>query len=112
MVNREVIGSNASFDYGQEFNAIKEGKYIQKYFQQKLELITKEKILDKRAIRNKSLFNNVTHFFPALGIFIGYHIYPSIGSMVVTASLIMVLIYSTAFYLIIKKYIMENIYFF
>lgn len=103
VVNREVIGSNASFGYGQEFNAIKEGKYIQKYFQQKLELIPKEKILDKRAIRNKSLFNNITHFFPALGIFIGYHIYPSIGSMVVTARLIMVLIYSTAFYWIIKK---------
>jgi len=103
VVDREVIDSNASFGYSQEFKAIKEGEYLQKYFRHKLERIPKKQVLDKRAIRNRSLFNDVTHFFPALGVFIGYHIYPSVGSMVVTARLVMVLVYSVSFYWILKK---------
>jgi hypothetical protein len=103
VVNREVIGSNASFGYNQEFNSIKKGEYVKQYFQHKLERIPKKQVVDKRAIRNKSLFNDMTHFFPALGIFIGYHVYPSIGSMVVTARLVMVIVYSLSFYWIIKK---------
>ncbi|WP_313624343.1 DUF2142 domain-containing protein [Microbacterium sp.] len=103
VVNRELVGSTSSFGYDQEFNSIREGDYFQKYFVNKLDLIPREQVKDKRAIRNKSIFNDVSHFFPALGVLIGYHIYPSIGSMIVTARLIMVFIYSISFYFILKK---------
>lgn len=102
VVDRSKIGSTASFGYGEELKAMQQGQYFEKYYKTKLPRINKEKIFDKRA-KNKGITGRVRRLIPALGVYVGYHIYPSIGMMVLVARLFVTIFYSFVFYFIIKK---------
>ncbi|QPS70935.1 DUF2142 domain-containing protein [Lactococcus garvieae] len=85
-----------------------DGTYFKKFFETKLPLIHK-KDADPRVSRgygtewNITWYNDIMHIVPALGVKLGYAIYPSIGSMVITARLFSLIFFVLSMYFIIKK---------
>lgn len=102
VVDRSIIGSTARFGYDQEVESINKGNYFEDYFIRKLPLVDKNMVTDKRTL-NRNFRNDFWHLIPSLGIKIGYFIYPSIGSMIVCARILMCIIYSFVVFFLIKK---------
>lgn len=74
--------------------------YIDKYYLTKLSRV--EKVNDDRA-ENTSLFDLRQYIVPAVGMFVGYHIYPSLGVMETFARLFNAVFYSIVMYVVIKR---------
>ncbi|AEU39428.1 hypothetical protein llh_1260 [Lactococcus cremoris subsp. cremoris A76] len=81
---------------------MKNGTYYKNFFEKKLPVISKNKVTDKRAIGTK-WYKDIMHIVPALGVKLGHAIYPSIGSMVITARIFSLLFFIVSMYFIIKK---------
>nr|WP_259756391.1 DUF2142 domain-containing protein [Lactococcus lactis] len=81
---------------------MKNGTYYKNFFEKKLPVISKNKVADKRAIGTK-WYKDIMHIVPALGVKLGHAIYPSIGSMVITARIFSLLFFIVSMYFIIKK---------
>lgn len=80
------------------------GGYFAQYYTQKVELLPLKEI---PRIPNSAAFNGfnydlIGHLIPAIGVRIGYHIYPSVGVMTLVARLLSVSLTSFAMYAIIK----------
>ena len=101
-VDRKQIDSSP-YGSGETFNArnnlgIK--GYVDKYYLTKLDKV--EKVNDERA-ENATLFDLRQYIVPAVGLFVGYHIYPSLGVMETFARLFNAIFYSIVMYVVIKK---------
>ena len=81
---------------------MKDGTYFKDFFETKLPLVSKSKVTDKRALGTK-WYQDVMHLIPALGVKVGYMIYPSVGSMVLVARLFSLIFFVLTMYFIIKK---------
>lgn len=103
VVDRSKIGSSSSFGYNSELSSMQKGDYFEKYFKTKLEKVDRAQATDKRVTKPAKLFGKVSHVIPAIGVWLGYHIYPSVGVMVVVARLLATLFYSFSLFFIIKK---------
>lgn len=85
-----------------------EGTYFKNFFETKLPLIHK-KDADPRASRgygtkwDLTWYNDVMHIVPGLGVKLGYAIYPSIGSMVLTARVFSLIFFVLSMFFIIKQ---------
>ncbi|MFG7388155.1 DUF2142 domain-containing protein [Lactococcus lactis] len=51
---------------------------------------------------DKLRYNYIGHIIPAVGVWLGYHIYPSMGVMIVVARLFSMFVYSLIMFFIIK----------
>ncbi|WP_058221176.1 DUF2142 domain-containing protein [Lactococcus lactis] len=81
---------------------MKDGTYFKDFFETKLPLVSKSKVTDKRAL-GKKWYQDIMHLIPALGVKVGYMIYPSVGSMVLVARLFSLIFFVLTMYFIIKK---------
>jgi uncharacterized membrane protein len=79
-----------------------DGTHFEKYYLNEA-YITDSQNFPREIGGNILNYAQLGHIIPALGIWIGYHIYPSIGVMVVFGRLLSSLIYSLLIYFIIKK---------
>ncbi|MCT0016657.1 DUF2142 domain-containing protein [Lactococcus lactis subsp. lactis] len=78
------------------------GKFLDQYFLTKVTLYPLKDSPRNLDIENKFTYNYTGHIVPAVGVWLGYHIYPSMGVMVVVARLFSMLIYSLIMFFIIK----------
>ena len=81
---------------------MKDGTYFKDFFETKLPLVSKSKVTDKRAL-GINWYQDIMHLIPALGVKVGYMIYPSVGSMVLVARLFSLIFFVLTMYFIIKK---------
>ena len=96
------VGIGTGID--QQINAYQQGGYFQKYYLTKIVEMPMSKqprggLTEKPNIKS---YNFLGHLIPALGVWIGHKVYPSIGVMITTARLFSVLINSLLMFLIIK----------
>lgn len=88
---------------GTQQNFYKNGTHFQQYYLQKVQIIPQADIP-----RNINSANTIFHYdfmghvIPALGVWIGYHVYPSLGVMVVFGRLINMIVCSIMIFLIIQ----------
>ncbi|WP_407281009.1 DUF2142 domain-containing protein [Lactococcus formosensis] len=82
--------------------AYQRGNWFEKYFENQIVKMPIEKIPRTNSIPPILNFNFLGHVVPALGVWLGYHIYPSVGVMVVVGRLVSSLIASFAICMIIK----------
>ncbi|GAB2025282.1 DUF2142 domain-containing protein [Lactovum odontotermitis] len=80
------------------------GTYFKLFFQTKLPTIDKDKVQDNR-VKGATWLNDISHDVPALGIMIGHALYPSLGSMVITARILNLTFFVLCLYFIIKRLI-------
>lgn len=93
--------------YGDQYQhqapAYKDGNYFTKYYATKIKRISLNEMQRAGYIPSKLSYNYWGHLIPALGVWLGYHIYPSMGVMIVTGRLITMFVCTLAMYFIIKK---------
>jgi uncharacterized membrane protein len=80
----------------------KEGTYFKNFFETKLPTIPRDQVADHRAV-GVPWYKDIMHLVPALGVKIGHAIYPSIGSMVLTARIFNLIFFLVSMFFIIKK---------
>lgn len=114
VVDRSAIGFSGEDYQSQQIAFTKvsdmkaEGTYFKNFFETKLPLIHK-KDADPRASRgygtkwDLTWYNDVMHIVPGLGVKLGYAIYPSIGSMVLTARVFSLIFFVLSMFFIIKQ---------
>lgn len=79
------------------------GTYFQQYYLQKVELIPQKDIPRlPKALQSIWNYDYLGHLIPALGVWIGYHIYPSLGVMVTVGRLLNMAVCTTFLFFIIK----------
>ena len=89
----------------QQTKAYQQGVYFQKYYLTKIVEMPMGKQPREEVTENPNSksYNFWGHLIPALGVWIGHKIYPSIGVMITTARLFSVLMNSLLMFLIIKS---------
>ena len=89
----------------QQIKAYQQGGYFQKYYLTKIVEMPMNKQPREGVTENPNSksYNFWGHLIPALGVWIGHKIYPSIGVMITTARLFSVLMNSLLMFLIIKS---------
>ena len=108
VVDRAQIGfpaedyQSAPLPFATDTMKMKDGTYFKDFFETKLPLVSKSKVTDKRAL-GINWYQDIMHLIPALGVKVGYMIYPSVGSMVLVARLFSLIFFVLTMYFIIKK---------
>ena len=89
----------------QQVKAYQQGDYFQKYYLTKVVEMPMNKQPRQGLTGNPSIksYSFWGHLIPAMGVWIGHKIYPSMGMMITTARLFSVLINSLLMFLIIKS---------
>lgn len=79
------------------------GTHFQQFYLQKVQIIPQEDIPRKiNALSSKFNYDYMGHIIPAIGVWVGYHIYPSLGVMTVTARLFNLIACAIMMFFIIK----------
>ena len=108
VVDRAQIGfpaedyQSAPLPFATDTMKMKDGTYFKDFFETKLPLVSKSKVTDKHAL-GINWYQDIMHLIPALGVKVGYMIYPSVGSMVLVARLFSLIFFVLTMYFIIKK---------
>lgn len=82
--------------------AYQRGNWFEKYFENQIVRMPIEKIPRTNSVPPILNFNFIGHAVPAIGVWLGYHIYPSVGVMIVIGRLFSSLIASFVICMIIK----------
>lgn len=90
------------YSQGKEFAALQEKRYVDQFYIRKENRIARDKVFDTRVI-NVSWTMRAKYIVPAIGVWVGYHIYPSIGVMVTVARIFNAVFYSIVLALLIKR---------
>ena len=94
-----VVGSG--MDNQKQF--YQNGTHFQQFYLQKVQIIPQEDVPRKiNALSSKFNYDYMGHIIPALGVWVGYHIYPSLGVMTVVARLFNLIVCATMMFFIIK----------
>ncbi|MDR2977346.1 MAG: DUF2142 domain-containing protein [Streptococcaceae bacterium] len=83
-------------------STVADGSYFKLFFQTKLPTVNKDQVQDKR-VEGSTWLNDISHDVPALGVMIGHAIYPSLGSMVITARILNLTFFILCLFFIIKR---------
>lgn len=80
------------------------GNYFEKYFKNKIVKMPMKNLprTQVQQLPSKGSYDFWGHIIPAAGVWIGYHIYPSIGVMIVTARLLSTFVFSLSLFFIIR----------
>jgi len=84
-------------------SAYQRGNHFEQYFENKIVKMPIQNIPRTNSIPPVLSSNFLGHLIPAIGVWIGYHIYPSAGVMIVVGRLFSSIISSFIICLIIKK---------
>jgi uncharacterized membrane protein len=102
VVDRRYI-STGTYDYPETVRrSIKNHKYLQNFFLTRVDTTNRENVMDVRA-KSQNGFQFWGHVIPALGMRIGYYIYPSVGVMVIFSRLFAGVIYLLCLYFLICR---------
>ncbi|WP_282667318.1 DUF2142 domain-containing protein [Lactococcus cremoris] len=100
-----VYGENSKW-FGDQFMnqkpAYQNGDYFKKYFETEVQRMPMSKLPRSTVYPKVLSYNFIGHLIPAIGIWAGYHIYPSIGMMIVCGRLVNMLVMTIGMFLIIK----------
>lgn len=100
-----VYGENSKW-FGDQFvnqkPAYQNGDYFKKYFETEVQRMPMSKLPRSTVYPKVLSYNFIGHLIPAIGIWAGYHIYPSIGMMIVCGRLVNMLVMTIGMFLIIK----------
>ena len=108
VVDRSAIGfpaedyQSSPVPFSTVSSMMKEGTYFKNFFETKLPVISRNKVIDQRAV-GQAWYQDIMHLVPGIGVKLGYVIYPSIGSMVLVARLFNLIFFIVSLYFIIKK---------
>lgn len=78
------------------------GTFFEKYFETQVELMPIEKLPRSNKLPSIKSYDYWGHVIPAIGVWLGYHIYPSMGVMIVTARLFNMFVLSIGMFFVIK----------
>ncbi|GBG96539.1 DUF2142 domain-containing protein [Lactococcus termiticola] len=84
-------------------SAIQDRDYFDRYFVQKVHSADMSQLPRLNKISPILSFDYLGHLIPAAGVWLGYHIYPSMGIMIIVARLLQTFISSFVLYFIIKR---------
>ncbi|MCH1722639.1 DUF2142 domain-containing protein [Lactococcus formosensis] len=87
---------------GVQKSAYQQENWFEKYFENQIVRMPIENIPRTNSVPPVLNFNFLGHAIPAFGVWLGYHIYPSIGVMIVVGRLVSSLIASFVICMIIK----------
>lgn len=76
---------------------------FEEYYLQKIEVMPNSKLPRATELPSVFSYNYVGHLIPAIGVWLGYHVYPSLGVMITVARLFSVFVCSIAMFFIIKR---------
>lgn len=79
-----------------------DGNFFETYFKNKIKIMPMQDLPRLNYIPSKKGYNYWGHVLPAIGVWLGHSLYPSIGVMIVIARLLSTLICSIAMFFIIK----------
>jgi len=82
--------------------SMQEGTHFEKYFKNEVQLMSIEELPRLQEVPSMTSFRYWSAAIPSLGVWVGYHIYPSMGVMIVSARLINMFCLSIAMFFIIK----------
>jgi uncharacterized membrane protein len=102
MANVVIDRSNlddARYAQDKVFHDLKKGNYFKNFFLTKRKTVDKSDVVDVRAAHPGIYFE---YLIQSVGVWLGYHIYPSVGVMVVTARILAVFAYAVAVYFLIR----------
>lgn len=100
-----VYGENSKWFGNQFINqkpAYQNGDYFKKYFETEVQRMRMSKLPRSTEYPKVLSYNFLGHIVPAAGVWLGYHIYPSMGMMIVCARLLSMFVYSLILFFIIK----------
>lgn len=100
-----VYGENSKWFGNQFINqkpAYQNGDYFKKYFETEVQRMPMSKLPRSTEYPKVLSYNFLGHIVPAAGVWLGYHIYPSMGMMIVCARLLSMFVYSLILFFIIK----------
>ena len=100
-----VYGENSKW-FGNQFvnqkPAYQNGDYFKKYFETEVQRMPMNKLPRSTEYPKVLSYNFLGHIVPAAGVWLGYHIYPSMGMMIVCARLLSMFVYTLMLFFIIK----------
>ncbi|MDR2833108.1 MAG: DUF2142 domain-containing protein, partial [Streptococcaceae bacterium] len=92
--------------FGDQFAAQRpnrqDGTFFQKYFKNEVQLMNQKNLPRLQTTPGKTSFRYWSAIIPAIGVWVGYHIYPSMGVMIVVARLVNMFLLSLGMFFIIK----------
>ncbi|KWT48792.1 hypothetical protein ABB41_05480 [Lactococcus lactis] len=100
-----VYGENSKWFGNQFINqkpAYQNGDYFKKYFETEVQRMPMSKLPRSTEYPKVLSYNFLGHIVPAAGVWLGYHIYPSMGMMIVCARLLSMFVYSLILFFVIK----------
>ncbi|MEI3653029.1 DUF2142 domain-containing protein [Lactococcus lactis subsp. lactis] len=100
-----VYGENSKWFGNQFINqkpAYQNRDYFKKYFETEVQRMPMSKLPRSTEYPKILSYNFLGHMVPAAGVWLGYHIYPSMGMMIVCARLLSMFVYSLILFFIIK----------
>lgn len=80
----------------------RKGTFVEQYLLTKATLYPIKDSPRDLGLDNKFSYNYIGHIIPAVGIWLGYHLYPSMGMMIIVARIFSMLFYSLIMYFIIR----------
>lgn len=80
----------------------RKGNFFQQYFLTEAKIYPVKDSPRSLGLDDKLRYNYIGHIIPAVGVWLGYHIYPSMGVMIVVARLFSMFVYSLIMFFIIK----------
>ena len=100
-----VYGEDSKW-FGDQFAnqkpAYQNGDYFKKYFETEVQKMPMSKLPRSTEYPKVLSYNFIGHLIPAIGVWAGYHIYPSMGMMIVCGRLVNMLVMTIGMFLIIK----------
>ena len=100
-----VYGENSKW-FGDQFSnqkpAYQKGDYFKKYFETEVQRMPIKKLPRSTEYPKVLSYNFIGHAIPAIGVWAGYHIYPSMGMMIVCGRLINMFVMTIGMFLVIK----------
>lgn len=89
--------------YGQQVKAYQAGDFFQKYYATPIRRVPISTLPRANTLPHKYTYNYLSHLIPAIGTWIGYHIYPSMGVMITMGRLFSMFVCSLSMFFIIRK---------
>ena len=86
----------------QQLERYQRGNYFEAYYKNKIKKMQIKSLPRLNYVPKKTNYDYWGHIIPAIGVKLGYMIYPSLGVMIVVARLLMTFLCSIAMFLIIK----------
>jgi len=78
------------------------GTYIDQFYRTKVHLMPRSELPRLNDLPQVLSYDYIGHFLPMVGIWLGYHLYPSLGIMITAARLLTVFVLAIAMYFIIR----------